>query len=246
MKLCIPVLLASLLLGSAAIADPGILDFEDAAVQTPGGDDSPVSNQYLASFGVTFSVLAGPTKATAVPGLPTYEDWGTSGGDPNRGFLYGGDYGGTQGYDKEAPPAAGGLGGWFLKSTNDVATTGYVKLIINYSTRIAAASGEIWDIDGVGTWGTEQWEVTAFDAQDNVVDSILSPRSDLIQPGALDGLPWLWTVSSQTGIAKIEIEFVGTKTDNVGLAFDNFTPEIPEPASLLLLALGAVTGLRRR
>ncbi len=239
-KLAIGLALLLMSFGSTAAFGIGLVDFEDAPVH--GGDNAPVSDQYKLSHGVTFSVLFGPTKATAVPGLPTFEAVG--GADTQQGFVY--DGGGV--FDTEDPLAAGQLGRFFLKSSNNVYATGYVKLIIDYENPVAAASGQIWDIDGSQSLGTEQWRITAFDGGGFVVDSSLSPLGITNDPASLDGLPWNWILSAAS-IEKIEIEFVGTKTEFVGLAFDNFwTSDVPEPVTMTLLTMGGFVAflMRRR
>lgn len=241
-KLAIGLALLLMSFGSTAAFGIGLVDFEDAPVH--GGDNAPVSDQYKLSHGVTFSVLFGPTKAEAVPGLPTFEAVG--GADTQQGFVYDG----SGVFDTEDPAAAGQLGRFFLKSSNNVYATGYVKLIIDYESPVIGASGQIWDIDGGQVFGTEQWLVTAFDGGGFEVDSLLSPLGNTNDPASLDGLPWNWLLSAgDASIKKIEIEFVGTKTRFVGLAFDNFqTSEVPEPAVMTLLTMGIFVALliRRR
>jgi hypothetical protein len=72
----------------------------------------------------------------------------------------------------------------------------------------------------------------------------------LIAP--LDGQPWVFSFSGlSAGIAKITIDFTGSKTAGIGLAFNNFNPTgaVPEPAVWTLLMSAAAAGftsIRRR
>ena len=220
------------IIGLSVTSDAVLLvDFEDAV--SYGGDNAQISNQYVGSHGVSFSLMAGATKGTAIAGLPTYELIGDS--DPVRGFLY--DQGSA--YDVEAPAHSGKLGRFFMKAVGDVSTNGYVKLIIDYAFAVNAASGQIWDIDGHSN-GTERWEVKAYDSGGTELHSLLSPDGVGHGPGSLDGSPWGWAIAVDN-IWKIEIEFIGTKTSGVGLAFDNFSPsEIPEPGMMSLIGLGVL------
>ncbi len=58
---------------------------------------------------------------------------------------------------------------------------------------------------------------------------------------ALDGLPWTFSFTGlPAGVDKVRITFVGTKINELGLAFNNFTPiqTVPEPSTLVLLLGG--------
>ena len=80
----------------------------------------------------------------------------------------------------------------------------------------------LWDIDGNGN-NTEQFAVSAFNADGHLVASLTSPVGvHHNQSNSLDGLPWTWSVGGGE-LTRIEIEFVGTKKSNVGFAFDNFS-----------------------
>jgi hypothetical protein len=66
----------------------------------------------------------------------------------------------------------------------------------------------------------------------------------------LDGKPWVFSFSGlSAGIAKITIDFTGTKPAGIGLAFNNFNPTgVPEPASIVVLgpALALLSARRQR
>ncbi|NIR95789.1 MAG: hypothetical protein GWO08_19770, partial [Gammaproteobacteria bacterium] len=97
-------------------------------------------------------------------------------------------------------------------------------LIIDYSSPVSAASAQIWDIDGTNNNNTEQWTITAHDNIGNIIDTIVSPTGTRDNAASLDGLPWTWSFSHATNdIYSIQVEFTGGKTNNIGLAFDNFS-----------------------
>jgi hypothetical protein len=142
------------------------------------------------------------------------------------------------------------LGQYFLRSP--VSGSDFGKFIITYSSTspVAAASGEIWDIDGTQVPGdvnpgdTEEYTLTAYDVLNNPT-TIVSPLGVLATPYApLDGKRWIFSFSGITaGIARIEIDFTGSKPAGIGLAFNNFDPTnaaVPEPGSALLVAIGIV------
>jgi hypothetical protein len=125
-----------------------------------------------------------------------------------------------------------------------------VYLSIVYDSAVSAASGQIWDIDGNTSQGTEQWDVQAYDSANNLVASILSPLGSTNGAGSLDGLPWTFNLAGGE-FSRIDFVFTGTKERGVGLGFDNFNTSsvsVPEPGSLALLTLGLLgtVAVRRR
>lgn len=181
--------------------------------------------------------------------LPVFEQVGTDGTD---GFVSN-FYGGTSVHDRPRPTAAGGLGEFFLRQPDAL---GPVKapFVIAYDTTqtIREFSGQIWDIDGVNNGVvTEKWLVEAIDASGNTLAFQDSPLGINATADSLDSLPWNFAFRNlPDGVVAIRLTFEGTKTDNIGLAFDNFSAvrAVPEPSSLLLCAAGtlAVLGVQAR
>ncbi len=65
------------------------------------------------------------------------------------------------------------------------------------------------------------------------IDSPLSTQDSGCANTELDGKPWTFSFVGVPGIARITIDFIGTKTNGIGLAFNTFnaTGEQPVPAS---------------
>jgi hypothetical protein len=162
-------------------------------------------------------------------------------------------------FDSESSSYTGslGLGDYFLRTVALESGSAPGVFVIEYvdGTFASAASGQIWDIDGVNDANEEEFTVTAYDADQNILDTDVSPKYSTNDSSSLDGLPWEFSVAA-TGedlIKYITIEFTGSKNNGVGLAFDNFNATaatiVPEPGTFALLAgMLALTSvmLRRR
>ncbi len=230
----------ALLLASTA-SQAAVIDFETVPGSSPA-DKLAISNQYQTDFGVTFSLSTG--------GTPYLEQVGTS--DSGNGFLN--DV--LNQYDRAATGYESQLGNYFLRiGTGGLSSTPVPSLNISYDTAVAAASAQIWDIDGHSN-GTEQWLVEALDNHGTVIDSIYSPLGTTHDAASLDGKPWTWSFDhgGTADIYGIRLTFTGSKTSGIGLAFDNFSPSepavVPEPSTYLLFGIGLLAllgwGRRRR
>jgi hypothetical protein len=138
--------------------------------------------------------------------------------------------------DMASPGFETQLGNFFLRGTPGA---DFRLLVIDYAGgTVAAASGEIWDIDASLPLN-EQYRVAAYDALGNLLGTIDSPvgtQDSGCLNTELDGRPWTFSFSGLTpGIARITIDFIGTKTQGIGLAFNNFNATgegaVPESAT---------------
>lgn len=246
-KLTILAGMTAIALSTATAAQANsFVDFENPEI----GDDQSVTNQYE-DFGFTFGLdndLDGVADDGIAPVLEIVGKERGSGG--TDGFVNGG----ARDNDVAAAGFENQLGNYFLRTGGLGGDGG--NLLITYTKGASFASGELWDIDGNKNWWngkrdgggdrTEQWEVQALGTDNTILDSILSPLGDKSK-GGLDGKPWMWSFERDTAdIEAIRFVFTGdSRTENVGLAFDNFstTVAVPEPASALsLLVLGLVGG----
>lgn len=201
-----------------------IIDFETV----PGGgaptDDAPLGLASAYTVGALSITFGFDGNLDGIPETPAVFE--LSGPDVVDGFAACG------GRDVAAPGFAPQLGGFFLRGNSGA---DFGVLIIDYSGGVVnGASGEIWDIDGEPQ-ANERYRVRAFNSSGGLLATIDSPAST--QPSGctnteLDGKPWVFNFSSTPGIARITIDFTGTKTSGIGLAFNNFnaTGEQPVPA----------------
>jgi hypothetical protein len=234
-----------MVLFGATRAPAGTITFET----TPSGgtpvDDALLTDPYTYSGGSVrffFDANANNRYDAGVDVFPNFEhigDDGTNGFDSN-----------TVGVPDTARSGyAAQLGAWFVRPP---ATGLPGPFIAAYSsaTPIRSLSGEIWDIDARNGGNTEQWRVDVLSGTGTELASTLSPLGDDNGPSSLDSLPWTFAFTGlPDGVADVRLTFVGSKPGAVGLAFNNFSPDValPEPSSLGLLAtLTTALGLRRR
>ena len=216
----------------------GLIDFETVPNGSPS-DALAISTQYQSSHGVTFSWMGGATTT------PYLEQTGSS--DENMGFLNNAKNAG----DVEADGFTGQLGNYFLRLGNaglpGASDVGALK--ITYDIPVRGASAEIWDVDWANNQGTEQWEIKAFNNNNVEIGSQLTHMGDDMD---FDGKPWIWSFDYTTNDIKyITISFTGSKTEGIGLAFDNFStdsPAVPIPGAVWLLGSGllGLLGIQRR
>ena len=202
-----------------------VIDFE----QTPTGalpvDNSSLSEPYVfenLSVQFYFDVNGNNVYDSEVDELPVFEQSGSS--DDVIGFQ------GSSGYDTSDTGFELSLGDYFLRQPPENRSGNLpAPLIVDYDTSLSilALSGEIWDIDGYGNQtGTEQWLVEVLDGSGNVLASTKSPLGYLgTYSDGLDGRPWTFNFTElPSGVDKVKLSFIGGKTSNIGLAFNNFRP----------------------
>lgn len=249
-------------LSSVVPAQAGtFIDFEEAP--TLGlSDNQSMTSQYL-DLGFSFGIdnnLDGIADLDIAPALEQ------KGKDSISGFVNRGsgkDVAEAGFFDEEnGITYADRLGDYFLRTGGLGGDGG--NLLITYTEGTAAASGELWDIDGNqgffrdGSARTEHWQVQVLGANGSILETLLSPIGDTAN-GPLDGKPWLWSFQRDTADVKaIRFVFDGkSPSKNVGLAFDNFSAfsvegdevSVPEPATVMgLIAVAGVgaSSVRRR
>jgi hypothetical protein len=245
---------AAIAVGTTGVAQASsFVDFENPKALGLK-DDASVTDQYL-DLGFTFGLdnnLDGIADLGIAPALEKIGKKGTD-GFVNAGL--GDNDVAAKGYFDAAKGItyADRLGKFFLRTGGLGGDGG--NLLISYVNGASAASGELWDIDGNSNWyddgraRTERWEVQALGANNNILDTILSPLGDEAK-GGLDGKPWFWSFQRDSAdIKAIRFVFVGdSPAKNVGLAFDNFSSDVadasvPEPTAVIgLMVLGMVGG----
>jgi len=243
-------------LAGLACAAPafGIINFETGSDIVGGGSFNPSDNDDISS--IIFKDGDAEIQFLFSSGSPTVEDANTGesltgadegSGSDRFGFVTSND--GNSSNDLTDTEAAGftgvGMDDFFLRGD---ALSDFGILTINYvnGTSSKGLGFQIWDIDG-GNAGTEKYTVTFFNDNNapgsEEIGSVTTPEGTDVDPlTSLDGLPFdvQFTATGADVITRVEVDFTGTKTNNIGLALDNFNAEgivIPEPS-----ALGALFG----
>ena len=204
--------MAVMLATTIASAQTDLIDFETL----PGGampvEGMAISNQFLASHGVSFALTNGTFPLIAKRGgtnIPAFT--GANGPNMPAANQAVGDYFITEPYAAGLPP----------------------PLVITYSQEVSNASGVIIDIDGTSNHvANEAWLLLARDINGGL---LATDQLTVASPNAGDGLATPWSFRGVPGIRSIHVIYNGNKTNGIGLAFDNFSPALPVmPPSLTL------------
>jgi hypothetical protein len=218
---------------AASPAAAALITFETDPGGSPTVDDYVLNTPYPIVGGSVSMYFYNNTNFVYDGGddYPILEQIGTDGTDAYTSTV-------SSGSDLPTLATASQLGNFFMRHVAPGPPPG--NLVIDYNTvaPIPALSGEIWDIDGQGQ-ATERWRIDVLDASNSILATQFSPIGN---SPAGDSLPWTFTFTGlPAGVDKLLIRFIGTKTDAVGLAFNNFSPTeaVPEPSSVVLACFGA-------
>ncbi len=230
---------------TVTFASAGLITFETTPGGGTPGDDTELTAPYAIDGGtVSFGFYHGDTKYSNALFEEVGGPWDNSAFWNSTGYK---NYSGQKKvvYDTANPGHENQLGDYFLRQPDGYKDFDIFR--IQYSgLKAFAASGEIWDIDGGKN--TEQYSVTAYGASNQILQTLISPEGKNTD---LDGLPWVFAFTGLTqGIDHIDIDFTGSKTQGIGLAFNNFsaTSAVPSPGAIWLLGSGllGLVGIRRR
>jgi hypothetical protein len=242
-----PCVLAGLVAGVAAqgAVVAQVIDFET----TPSGA-TPVDNQPLdrtepyivGGVAVTIGFDTDGDGITDTNAL--FERRGVDGSDGFQSFQA------PIGYDTERDGSPRHLGDFFLRQATGIGPWPG-PMIIEYDANVDALSGEIWDLDSDDFGRTERWRISAFDEAGALLRFVDSPPSiPQSNPASLDSLAWEFSIVEPGQIRRVEIDFIGTKTTGIGLAFNNFSPTAAtvlsidqQPQSVLLAHPGGMAEL---
>jgi hypothetical protein len=227
---------ASMFLCLSVSSQATLINFEGGSYTDNQTLNTPV--ELLDSMGNASGVTL-----TSTAGTMTVEEAGSS--DPALGFVN--DQLGSEDTDQDANFD---LDSYFLRTTAALSTNlnnFNPVFTLNFLNAASTVSGQIWDIDGNNTQGTEAWKLTAFLA-DSSTTEIFSPVGTNNNAGSLDGKAWEFMFASSIGITSIEFAFVGTKTTGIGVAFDNLEyTAVSAPTTAMILLIGlAYLGVSRR
>jgi hypothetical protein len=225
----------------AAVAALGVTPASAAFIDFEGGvDDQEITPSTFSDTGISFVGASGV-------GL-FFEQ---TGDDETDGFFNNRE----RSYDEAAAGHGASLGTYFMRTGENVSSRGLPLDVfsVEWSYRPRTpVSGQIWDIDGDPSQGTEQWAVRAYDASDVMIAEQISPLGDSFGAGSLDAKPWTFSFDGSgydlTSLATLKFSFIGTKETGIGLAFDNFDSGAPVPlpaaAWFLMTAIGGLLGAR--
>jgi len=211
MRLSGGMFVVSALIAANANAAP-VINFEVLPSGSVPTDRMMISDQFLSSLGVRFSLEGGGAPVLARVGTPQT----AFAGPPND-------------TSPDIPAANQGVGEYFLTDDGALSGLSAKPLIIDYINPTNAAGGDILDIDF-----DERWTIDARDDMGNVLGSVVLAAGDA---GTGDGLATRWAFSfADADISSIRLAGERSAAGRFGLAFDNFTPTtVPLPGAAWML-----------
>ena len=239
--------LGGLCAGLAAVsaASAQVIDFETTPSGVAPADNQPLSRTqpYVVS-GVAVTIGFDTDRDGVTDTDALFEQRGVDGADGFQSFLA------PVGYDTERDGSPRSLGNFFLRQATGIGPWPG-PMIIEYDASVDALSGEIWDLDSDDFGRSERWRISAFDATGELLRFVDSPVSIAqSNPASLDSLAWEFSIVEPGRIRRVEIDFIGTKTTGIGLAFNNFSPTAAtvlsieqQPQSVLLAHPGGMAEL---
>lgn len=227
-----------------------------ATVTQFGFEAGYVDDQEIAADGTALiddTGVASSFVSLSTPGANTMSVE-ASGDDALDGFWF--DSASPTQFDEESPrETVSSLGAFFLRTTVGLGgafvTTGPV-FSLAFDGGASAVSGELWDIDG-SRGRTEAWRVVANRAGRAPAEALSPVGTSNDDRTSLDGQAWRFSFAEAgNDITSLDFYFTGSKTSNVGAAFDNLTvtqlpAPVPLPAAFWMLgaALGGLVAARR-
>jgi hypothetical protein len=223
------IVLLTVACACAMPAEALFIDFETIPGE-PAVEGIAISNQFQATYGVSFALEGGgfPLLAQASAPMTAF------GGPPNN---------------TPDTAVAGQNAGSFFLTDDGVVDAPPPALLVAFDDPMAQASITILDIDG-WAMGTifEGFLVEARDVNGNVLDSILRRYPEA---GTGDGMATVFSFARavpEIRSLRISYDPGASKTQGIGFAVDDLQLAIPEPATLVLTAggLAILAGRPRR
>ena len=196
------------------IAGPSMIDFETLPDgSTPVDDQRLDHNQWYDAGGVRVR-FGFDTDGDYVPDSDAvFEHIGKDGTDAfGNQFL-------NEVRDTAYPGYEARLGEFFLRSDRPLHYDS--DFIVEYETPVTRLSGEIWDLDGA-TGYDEKWSVIGLDENGFVAAGCISGRWTRADEYSFDGRPWRFALETDRPVKRLWVRFLGSKTSDVGFAFNNF------------------------